>query len=96
GGWIYMSRMRTVGTLAQDLPIPVWIPQLVLPLGFGLLAFRFAQVLWQLVNGTEAHLLGDEAAAILESVDLPDARDADALVRNDDIAPNAERKPATP
>ncbi|HEY3554259.1 MAG TPA: TRAP transporter small permease [Casimicrobiaceae bacterium] len=96
GGWIYMSRMRTVGTLAQDLPIPVWIPQLVLPLGFGLLAFRFAQVLWQLVNGTEAHLLGDEAAAILESVDLPDARNADALVRNDDGTHDAERKPATP
>ena len=40
-------------------------------LGFALLAFRFAQVLWRLVKGTEAHLLGDEAAAILESVDIP-------------------------
>jgi C4-dicarboxylate transporter DctQ subunit len=72
GGWIYMSRMRAVGTLAQDLPIPVWIPQVVLPLGFALLAFRFGQVLWRLVKGSEAHLLGDEAAAILESVELAD------------------------
>jgi len=73
GGWIYMSRMRTIGTLAQDLPIPVWIPQTVLPLGFALLAFRFGQVLWRLVKGSEAHLLGDEAAAILESVELTPA-----------------------
>jgi len=71
GGWIYMSRMRMIGTLAQDLPIPVWVPQIVLPLGFALLTFRFAQVLVRLIRGTEAHLLGDEAAAILEQVDVP-------------------------
>jgi C4-dicarboxylate transporter DctQ subunit len=71
GGWVYMSRMRAIGTLAQDLPIPVWIPQIVLPLGFALLAFRFLQVLVRLLKGSDAQLLGDEAAAILESVDLP-------------------------
>jgi C4-dicarboxylate transporter, DctQ subunit len=71
GSWRYVSTMHTLGTLAQDLPIPVWVPQIVLPLAFGLLAFRFAQVLWRIVTGSEAHLLGDEAAAILEQVEAP-------------------------
>ena len=71
GGWIYMSRMRMIGTLAQDLPIPVWIPQTALPLGFALLAVRFAEVLWRIVRGNEAHLLGDEAATILEQAEVP-------------------------
>ncbi|MGE5169162.1 MAG: TRAP transporter small permease [Rudaea sp.] len=70
GGWIYMSKMRELGTLAQDLPFPVWIPQLIVPLGAALLAFRFGQVLFRLVTGREAHLLGDEAAAILDQIDV--------------------------
>ena len=72
GGLRYVSTMHMIGTLAQDLPIPVWIPQLVLPLGFGLLALRFAEVFYRIVTGREAHLLGDEAAAILDQVEMPD------------------------
>jgi C4-dicarboxylate transporter DctQ subunit len=73
GSWRYVTTMRTIGTLAQDLPIPVWIPQSVLPLGFGLLAVRFGEVLYRIVRGSEAHLLGDEAATILEQAEVPDA-----------------------
>jgi C4-dicarboxylate transporter DctQ subunit len=72
GSWRYVATMHGIGTLAQDLPIPVWIPQTVLPLGFALLALRFGEVLWRIVRGTEAHLLGDEAAAILEQVEVPE------------------------
>jgi len=36
------------------------------PLGFGLLAFRFAQVLYQLATGRKATLLGDEAEEALK------------------------------
>ena len=69
GSWRYVTTMHTIGTLAQDLPIPVWIPQVVLPLGFALLGIRFTQVLWRIVSGSEGHLLGDEAAAILEQIE---------------------------
>ncbi|CAG0997505.1 partial C4-dicarboxylate TRAP transporter small permease protein DctQ, partial [Gammaproteobacteria bacterium] len=55
-----------VGILMQDLPIEQWIPRIILPLGFALLAFRFAQVLFQLATGREAHLLGDEAEDALK------------------------------
>ena len=61
GGYLYVRKMYDVGILMQDMPIQSWIPRMILPLGFALLAFRFAQVLWRLASGQEAHLLGDEA-----------------------------------
>ena len=36
---------------AEDLPIPLWIPKLILPVGFALLFFRFAQAGWNLLTG---------------------------------------------
>lgn len=66
GGFQYVVKMYDVGILMQDLPIQQWIPRLVLPLGFTLLAFRFAQVLWRIVSGQEAHLLIDEAEDALK------------------------------
>ena len=61
GGVEYVRKMHEVGILMQDLPIEQWIPRLVLPLGFGLLALRFAQVMWRLIRGADVRLLGDEA-----------------------------------
>lgn len=66
GGWIYTSKMYTIGILAQDLPIPQWIPRLVLPIGFALLIFRFTQVLIGLIRGQDSSLLGDEVADALK------------------------------
>ena len=66
GGTQYVKKMYDVGILMQDVPIEQWIPRLVLPIGFGLLAFRFAQVLVRLIRGKEAHLLGDEAKEALK------------------------------
>ena len=60
GGWIYVSKMYQVGIMAEDLPIPQWVPRLVLPIGGALLFLRFGQVLYRLIVGKEAHLLGDE------------------------------------
>ncbi|OGA99601.1 MAG: C4-dicarboxylate ABC transporter permease [Burkholderiales bacterium RIFCSPHIGHO2_12_FULL_69_20] len=69
GGWIYVRKMYEVGIEMQDLPIAQWIPRMVLPLGFALLTLRFAQVLWRLATGQEAHLLGDEAEEALKLKD---------------------------
>jgi len=66
GGLQYTYKMYQVGILMQDLPIQQWIPRAVLPIGFGLLAFRFAEVLYRIVGGQEAHLLGDEAQDALK------------------------------
>jgi C4-dicarboxylate transporter DctQ subunit len=66
GGWIYVAKMIEIGIMAQDIPIPQWVPRLILPIGFGLLFIRFAQVLYRLVTGKEAHLLGDEVEEALK------------------------------
>lgn len=62
GSWIYVSKIHLIGIMAQDLPIPQWVPRVVLPLGFALLIWRFGQVLWNLLRGGHASLLGDEVA----------------------------------
>lgn len=66
GGWIYTSKIYDIGILAQDLPVPQWIPRMVLPIGFALLIFRFIQVLLGLLRGKSASLLGDEVADALK------------------------------
>lgn len=66
GGYQYVLKMHQVGILMQDMPIQQWIPRAILPVGFLLLAVRFAQVLYRLLTGQEAHLLGDEAKEALK------------------------------
>jgi C4-dicarboxylate transporter DctQ subunit len=66
GGYQYVHKIYSVGILMQDIPIESWIPRVVLPLGFLLLAFRFAQVLWRLLSGQDGQLLGDEAEDALK------------------------------
>ncbi|MCG6950851.1 MAG: TRAP transporter small permease [Betaproteobacteria bacterium] len=70
GGWIYVSKMYQVGIMAEDIPIPQWVPRLVLPIGGALLFLRFGQLLVRLIRGKEVHLLGDEAQeAIRQQLD---------------------------
>jgi len=66
GGWIYVAKMVEIGIEAQDIPIPQWVPRIVLPLGAALLFLRFGQVLYRLLAGKEAHLLGDEVKEALK------------------------------
>jgi C4-dicarboxylate transporter DctQ subunit len=58
--------MYEIGILAQDMPVPQWVPRVVLPLGFALAFLRFAQVLYRLLTGQQASLLGDEVKDALK------------------------------
>lgn len=62
----YVYKIYTVGILMQDIPIQSWIPRVILPIGFLLLAFRFMQVLVRLATGQHASVLGDEAEEALK------------------------------
>ena len=66
GGFLYVRKMHEVGILMQDMPVQQWIPRVILPIGFALLALRFGQVLYRLATGQDAHLLGDEAQDALK------------------------------
>jgi len=77
GAWTYVGKMHEIGILAQDMPIPQWVPRLVLPIGFALLFLRFGQALVRLIRGEEVSLLGDEAEEALrhrEDVDTGNGR----------------------
>ncbi|MEO8079897.1 MAG: TRAP transporter small permease [Caldimonas sp.] len=71
GGWLYVSKMHDVGIIMQDLPVQQWIPRLVLPIGFALLAARFAQAFLRLARGESVTLLGDEAKDALKLREEP-------------------------
>ena len=75
GGWQYVSRLFEFGVYMQDLPIQQWVPKVVLPIGFALLALRFFIVFLKIASGTGARLLGDEAEDALK---LQDELGADA------------------
>lgn len=81
GAWGYVSRIYEVGIYAQDVPIPMWIPIVVLPLGYALLFIRFTQVLIGLLRGERSQLLGDEA------------EDALKLFSTDDVPSHAQEQP---
>jgi C4-dicarboxylate transporter DctQ subunit len=67
GSWNYVNVIYQIGNYAQDLPIPIWIPRLALPIGFALLTLRFCEVLYRVIMGKETHLTHDEAGAALQS-----------------------------
>ncbi len=68
GGWQYSAKLIKVGILMQDLPIPRWIPTIIVPIGMALAALRFLQVLLRLITGEQTKLdLADEAKESLES-----------------------------
>ena len=69
GGYQDIDLLLLIGIEAEDLPIPLWIPKLILPIGFALLFFRFGQVGWSLLTGRGSGLhLADEADDAIESL----------------------------
>lgn len=70
GGTIFVTRLFQLGNDARDLPVARWILTVMLPLGFALLALRFAQLGWQFVRGNIDRLgFGEhEAPELLDEI----------------------------
>jgi C4-dicarboxylate transporter DctM subunit len=66
-GGSFVSEMFKTGQQSNDLEAPMWIVYLALPLGSGLMCFRFLQVAWlywrtgELPHHNEAEVAGIEA-----------------------------------
>jgi len=71
GSWLYVQKLYDVGILMQDIPIPQWVPRIILPIGFALLALRFAQAAVRLWRGEKTTLLNDEAEEALKLQEQP-------------------------
>ena len=57
----YVHLIYQLGIRAESLPIYQWVPYIILPIGLALLLFRFAQVIFNLLQGAPVHILADEA-----------------------------------
>ena len=70
GSWQYVAKMYEIGILAEDLPIPQWVPRLSLLAGFGLLVVRFAEAFFRIATGRETRMqVADEAVDALKHKD---------------------------
>jgi C4-dicarboxylate transporter DctQ subunit len=63
--------MYDIGIEMQDIPVAQWVPRIILPLGFALLALRFGQAFLSLWRGEKTTLLHDEAEEALKLRDGP-------------------------
>lgn len=69
GATQYVYTLYEAGIDAQDLPIPRWIPFIILPLGLLLALLRLVQAAWWTVTGKQVGLrLADEARDALTAV----------------------------
>lgn len=63
GATEYVGKMKEVGIEFDDMPIERWQVLIIMPIGYIMVAFRFLQILWNLVTGKATSLhLADEAA----------------------------------
>ena len=66
----YVHKLYSIGIEAQDLPIPRWVPFIMLPVGLALALLRLLQVAWHTVHGRQEGLrLADEAREAIEAVE---------------------------
>jgi C4-dicarboxylate transporter DctQ subunit len=70
GSWQYVAKMYEIVIMAEDLPIPQWVPRLSLLVGFGLLVVRFAEAFFRIATGRETRMqVADEAVDALKHKD---------------------------
>ena len=66
----YVIKLYDLGIEAQDLPIPRWVPFIMLPIGLSLALLRLLQVGWRTLLGQQEGLqLADEAREAIESIE---------------------------
>ena len=95
GAFGYVYKLYSIGIEAQDLPIPRWIPFIMLPLGLALALLRLLQVAWCTLLGQQEGLrLADEAREAIEAVEGVEA--VEAVESFETLHPTAARKENAP
>ncbi len=51
GSWVYITTMKAINLHMEDLPIPLYVAQAILPIGFLFLVIRLLILLWSLITG---------------------------------------------
>lgn len=74
GGSVLVWRLIELGNEARDLPIKRWLLTSMIPIGFGLLAFRFLQLGWRFARGDLDRLrFGQHETPAAIDIELPSA-----------------------
>lgn len=69
GSWVYLEKMHLIELELEDMPILKWQAHSILVIGFGLLAFRFLELLWKMLKGEmDGFNLVDEAKEALDEL----------------------------
>ena len=85
----YVHKLYTIGIEAQDLPIPRWIPFIMLPIGLALALLRLLQIAWLTAIGQQEGLrLADEAREAIEAA-AADGEVIEAVETFEDLHPTA-------
>ncbi len=78
GAYGYIERLHRIGVEAEDIPLERWILGIILPIGFGLLFIRLAEVAWGILAGKrQGFELADEAADALRGHGILESSDQD-------------------
>ena len=74
GSYTYVEKIYSIGILSQDIRwLSQWVPRLIMPLGYGLLLFRLAEIFFRLMLGRQSSFnLHDEAKDILKKYNFKD------------------------
>ncbi|MCG8490748.1 MAG: TRAP transporter small permease [Sneathiellales bacterium] len=69
GSWVYLEKMHLIELELEDMTILKWQAHSILVIGFGLLAFRFLELLWKMLKGEmDGFNLADEAKEALDEL----------------------------
>ena len=70
GGWVYLSKMKQVDILLEDIPVAIWKARSILIVGFIFIIIRVLILLWSVIKGdAEVFRHADEARDSLELVE---------------------------
>lgn len=67
GSWIYLNKLYIIGIELEDIPVPKWLAQSILLIGFALLAFRFLEFGVQVARG-QADSFHRHAGSMLDNL----------------------------
>ena len=76
GSYNYVEKILTIGILSQDIKwLPQWVPRIIMPIGYGLIIFRFIEILIRIVLGKQDNLnLLDEAKDAIKTFKLDNTK----------------------
>ena len=70
GSWGYLAKLVLIGIEMEDLPVPKYLAHSILLIGFVLLAVRFADLGWRIIQGkSEGFRHADEAEEALKELE---------------------------